>query len=970
MDTYQGYNSATNQYKVRSIEGSNKRPTNLLTSSSLHGGSWCFEDSAQLCSREGSLPSLPQPIVLPTSSDPLPSTTLAFILKMKYNSTMPRLFAKRECLAPYSRAIIDLDLTEEPRLLDNKGGFCTMYCCRDEPVVTNLANYEIRYFDNYGEYFANLNGADGAPLSARSYAKESCRTYPDPGPVLDDRLVPAPDFTFRKSGQIKSDAGVVQLEGVYKARTELPLNLLVAPIGKGYRGIGANAIIKLYSNLEGLIGTVDTSSEDLFIFSSGYCWPFFPVYYPVIGEEITATIEVNEGHVWADPEFKLLIGLYGVETTVSWEGSSNLLCYLTLGAEVTFHLMGFLLSQRYPVNVGIGEWVYTGTEPNGMNLVHFSNTIPEDNYAAFPERLIGPGYYQITKVPLPPNVTPRTLKGLLILKPARPESLVTDQIFGAFNPAAVNLKKEFPIPIPALYEWTRLNDVGMYAYYDMYLRQIPKPVYDLIPPPGDFNISRSPWTTSVVSTGVSTPTPGSYVGSFYAVVNTGPLGFNPMGRVSVGTMSASGELVFPFWQVVGETMWGIPPEMLLRQNLTDVAETQPALFKFISTFPGAALGDFPDMLFPLPVDGDYFPIDVPSTGWIPPHPHLPVPRLQLEYPKTSTFGVFSTDPIYTSTTQIGLYHGYQSVIYTGPPAIGVTQPLCFPFLNATMQNNFSLFRLPYPVDEVDFNSKYAISGEFAENCYIYFFAVDESSFAGSGNPYVNWRREPLTPFIGEYEHSYHKTIGEYSICNPEQDPHRWWYGLKYGAYEPVGIDVGDNLYTSFGAVRRTGDIDTIIEDNRTAPRYNITPGSGWQKELTHLRDPIPKPVGVYPYEPFITGNDPVPPELTPAQLAFKDTHTVLLDGTAISCEPVGDLGEAIRLNQPGSILQKFGKIEDIAGVLTFVEDEEKRKVVTVIDVIEGLNSLILPYLDEVEVLTIKASLLPNTPPFDYPEPMR
>ncbi|MGL4567085.1 MAG: hypothetical protein ACRCU6_00985, partial [Fusobacteriaceae bacterium] len=74
--------------------------------------------------------------------------------------------------------------------------------------------------------------------------------------------------------------------------------------------------------------------------------------------------------------------------------------------------------------------------------------------------------------------------------------------------------------------------------------------------------------------------------------------FNNVGRLLAGSWNTQQESIFPGGQVIGESFWGIPDEMLLRQNIIDIAETQPALFSYSSTYPPIPLGDYPDMEFP------------------------------------------------------------------------------------------------------------------------------------------------------------------------------------------------------------------------------------------------------------------------------------------------------------------------------------------------------------------------------------
>ncbi|MGL4567084.1 MAG: hypothetical protein ACRCU6_00980, partial [Fusobacteriaceae bacterium] len=293
---------------------------------------------------------------------------------------------------------------------------------------------------------------------------------------------------------------------------------------------------------------------------------------------------------------------------------------------------------------------------------------------------------------------------------------------------------------------------------------------------------------------------------------------------------------------------------------------------------------------------------------------MPPVLSQLSYPTSFNFGVFSSTPTYTHSTQLGLSHNFQTVVFNRltPPGgsfINFNGNVCYPFafLDITPTNNgsegFKLVRHPYPINNTNFKNKYPtqLLGGTPTNepSYAYFFTIDLDSFVFNepAEPLAYWRTLRITPFIGEYEYSYSRTIGEYGICNSEQDPNRFWYGIKLGAYEPVAIDVGDNLYSSFGNVKRFGTTVFGQNEDWIAPRYNITQGSGLASvQGDTISKPIPTPPGVYTYEPFITGSEPIPSELTPAQLAFKDTHTVLLDGTAIYCEPIGDLGEAIRLN--------------------------------------------------------------------------
>jgi hypothetical protein len=585
------------------------------------------------------------------------------------------------------------------------------------------------------------------------------------------------------------------------------------------------------------------------------------------------------------------------------------------------------------------------------------------------ENLLGSG--GVVTISAKPN-SPGSKQGLLILKRAHTIARVSQQISGSLDPLSYNLRANFPINKPATYTWSKNDFFDHRIYYENLNRFWPKPGFDLFPNNND----RVPFLSTIISTGVSIPpaVQGSN-GLFGIARGTGNFViFNNVGRLLNGSWTTQGEAVFPIGQVIGESYWGMPSEMFLRQNLIDVSETQPTLFNYISTYPQIPFGDFPNMDFPLPFGYDF---EDPNWPIGPIHPSIPPILDALSYPQSNTFGVFS-DPIYNrDTTSLGLIHGFQTVVFNrSTPSNGSFTPfngnVCYPFsfIDLTPTSNgsqgFKLTRNPYPMNNTNFSAKYP--AQFPNNLvktqepsYAYFFAIDVDSFIFNEPtiPLANWRTFRITPFIGQYEYSYSRTIGEYGICNSEQDPDRFWFGIKLGAYEPADIDVGDNLYTSFGNVQRLGGSLLGQNEDWIAPRYNITTGSGLVGSLGDtISKPIPTPQGVYTYEPFITGSEPIPPELTPAQLAFKDTHTVLLDGTAISCEPIGDIGEAIRLNQPAYVLQRFGRIEEINSVLTFVE--EKTQVVTLKDIMLQTSHISNQYITEIEVLTIKASPIKNT----------
>ncbi|MGL4567736.1 MAG: hypothetical protein ACRCU6_04325, partial [Fusobacteriaceae bacterium] len=829
-------------------------------------------------------------------------------------------------------------------------------------------------------------------LVPAKYAQNSCTNYPDPGNIIDRSRTEFSTFVFYKEGIITSPT---LLDGIYIARNNSPINIFLRQeVGNGSK----EAIIKIYSNINGLIGTIDTSNMTFINGNTGKSIYYFnPRYIPNIGEEIT--VECTPQGLIVDYKLELLIGVYGVEVDLTGNNPGPIVSGVAglFGTQLLNYTLPF---NSYFWGVTHGNISYSINPHYVYPRPGFSDAADSMSYTLNEFSFL---YSNEMKSNQKVVVTTsfngvRTGKALIFIKQGYTSPITTVPVTGVLDRNSYNLYKEFPIPLPAKYTWTQTDPLGVKVIYDNTRRLWKRPddsfYYDQNNPPtlsfptsvtyiNDGPVPATPLGTS--NTITCSPENGLSYADVFTTAQPSTATFASTGRFieSSANFSSCGNICGiiigqgfwvggpyrqgrsnPLGEIVGESLWYLPDQMFLRDNAIEKAETKPSIFSFSSTYPKMPLGDFPDFDFPLPIGGDFFSNSWPTTS-----------LYQLEplkiYTNIIDFGC-SSNPIYTNSTDLALNHNFKSVVFSGDlyfPSVG-TQIFGYPFISANIQTNlngsegFKLVRHPYPINNTNFKNKYPtqLLGGTPTNelSYAYFFAIDLDSFVFNepAEPLSNWRTLRITPFIGEYEYSYSRTIGEYGICNSEQDPDRFWFGIKLGAYEPVAIDVGDNLYSSFGNVRRFGTSIFGQNEDWIAPRYNITQGSGLiGVQGNTISKPIPTPPGVYTYEPFITGSEPIPSELTPAQLAFKDTHTVLLDGTAISCEPIGDLGEAIRLNQPGYVLQRFGRIEEINSILTFVE--EKTQIVTLKNIMSEAGHISNQYIEEIEVLTIKASPIRN-----------